>query len=45
VSGERMRSDTAAQPAVLAAPASRRAELAAALAGPDPAGVVIVARR
>ncbi len=39
-----MRADMAAQPAVLAALASRRAELAAELAGPEPAGVVIVAR-
>jgi glutamine---fructose-6-phosphate transaminase (isomerizing) len=39
-----MRSDMAAQPAVLAALAARSAELASALAGPEPAGVVIVAR-
>jgi glutamine---fructose-6-phosphate transaminase (isomerizing) len=44
VNGERMRSDMAAQPAVLAGLASRRAELAAALAGRAPAGVVLVAR-
>jgi glutamine---fructose-6-phosphate transaminase (isomerizing) len=44
VNGERMRADMAAQPAVLARLAARRAELTAALAGPEPAGVVIVAR-
>jgi glutamine---fructose-6-phosphate transaminase (isomerizing) len=44
VNGERMRADMAAQPAVLAGLAERRAELRSALAGPEPAGVVIVAR-
>jgi glutamine---fructose-6-phosphate transaminase (isomerizing) len=44
VNGERMRADMAAQPAVLARLAARRAELTAALAGPEPVGVVIVAR-
>jgi glutamine---fructose-6-phosphate transaminase (isomerizing) len=44
VNGERMRADMAAQPAVLAELAARRAELASALAGPEPVGVVIVAR-
>jgi glutamine---fructose-6-phosphate transaminase (isomerizing) len=39
-----MRADMAAQPAVLAGLAERRAELRSALAGPEPAGVVIVAR-
>jgi glucosamine--fructose-6-phosphate aminotransferase (isomerizing) len=44
MSGERMSADMAAQPAVLRGLASRRGELAAALAGADPAGVVVVAR-
>jgi glucosamine--fructose-6-phosphate aminotransferase (isomerizing) len=44
VTAERMRADMAAQPAVLRGLAARRAEIAAALAGPEPAGVVIVAR-
>jgi glutamine---fructose-6-phosphate transaminase (isomerizing) len=44
VNGERMRADMAAQPVVLAELAARRAELASALAGPEPVGVVIVAR-
>jgi glutamine---fructose-6-phosphate transaminase (isomerizing) len=39
-----MSADMAAQPAVLRRLAARRAELAAALAGEEPAGVVIVAR-
>jgi glutamine---fructose-6-phosphate transaminase (isomerizing) len=39
-----MRADMAAQPAVLRRLAGRRAELTEALAGPEPAGVVIVAR-
>jgi glucosamine--fructose-6-phosphate aminotransferase (isomerizing) len=44
VNGERMRADMAAQPAVLAGLAARRGEVRSALAGPEPAGVVIVAR-
>jgi glucosamine--fructose-6-phosphate aminotransferase (isomerizing) len=44
VTGERMRADMAAQPAVLRGLAGRRAEIAAAVGGPEPAGVVIVAR-
>jgi len=43
-SGERMRADMAAQPAVLRSLAARRAELIEALRGPAPVGVVIVAR-
>jgi glutamine---fructose-6-phosphate transaminase (isomerizing) len=39
-----MRADMAAQPDVLRALAARRPELVEALSGPDPAGVVIVAR-
>jgi glucosamine--fructose-6-phosphate aminotransferase (isomerizing) len=39
-----MRADMAAQPAVLRNLAARREEVAAALAGPEPAGVVVVAR-
>lgn len=39
-----MRADMAAQPAVLRNLAARREEIAAALAGPEPAGVVVVAR-
>ena len=42
--GERMVADMEAQPGVLRGLAARRGELFAALAGPDPAGVVIVAR-
>jgi glutamine---fructose-6-phosphate transaminase (isomerizing) len=44
VTAERMRADMAAQPAVLRGLAARRAEIAAALAGAEPAGVVVVAR-
>jgi glutamine---fructose-6-phosphate transaminase (isomerizing) len=44
VNGERMNSDMAAQPAVLRGLAARRAELVASLRGPEPAGVVVVAR-
>jgi glutamine---fructose-6-phosphate transaminase (isomerizing) len=39
-----MRADMAAQPAVIEGLTARRAELTAALRGPEPAGVVIVAR-
>ena len=39
-----MRADMAAQPAVIEGLAARREELTAALRGPEPAGVVIVAR-
>ena len=42
--GERMRADMAAQPGVLRSLAERREEIVAGLHGPDPAGVVIVAR-
>ena len=44
MTGERMRADMAAQPAVIEGLAARRAELIPALRGPEPAGVVIVAR-
>jgi glutamine---fructose-6-phosphate transaminase (isomerizing) len=44
VNGDLMRADMAAQPDVLRGLAARRAGLVAALAGPEPAGVVIVAR-
>jgi glutamine---fructose-6-phosphate transaminase (isomerizing) len=44
VTADRMRADMATQPAVLRGLAARRAELIAALRGPEPAGVVIVAR-
>jgi glutamine---fructose-6-phosphate transaminase (isomerizing) len=44
VNGEHMSADMAAQPTVLRALAARRGELVAALAGPEPAGIVIVAR-
>jgi glutamine---fructose-6-phosphate transaminase (isomerizing) len=44
VTGERMMADMASQPTVLRGLAARRAELIAALRGPEPAGVVIVAR-
>ena len=44
MTGERMRADMAAQPAVIEGLTARRAELTAALRGPEPAGVVIVAR-
>jgi glutamine---fructose-6-phosphate transaminase (isomerizing) len=44
VTGERMRADMAAQPAVIEALAARRAELTAVLGGPEPVGVVVVAR-
>jgi glucosamine--fructose-6-phosphate aminotransferase (isomerizing) len=44
VTAERMRADMAAQPAVLRGLVVRRAEIAAALAGAEPAGVVVVAR-
>jgi glucosamine--fructose-6-phosphate aminotransferase (isomerizing) len=44
LSGERMSSDMAAQPAVLRGLAARRAELVGSLRGPEPAGVVVVAR-
>jgi glutamine---fructose-6-phosphate transaminase (isomerizing) len=42
--GTRMAADMAAQPAVLAGLVGRRSELHAALAGPRPAGIVVVAR-
>jgi glucosamine--fructose-6-phosphate aminotransferase (isomerizing) len=44
VNGARMSADMAAQPGVLRELAGRRGELVAALAGPEPAGIVIVAR-
>ena len=42
--GERMSADMAAQPRVLGELAARRAEVAEALRGAEPAGIVIVAR-
>jgi glutamine---fructose-6-phosphate transaminase (isomerizing) len=44
MSETRMAADMAAQPGVLRGLASRRAEIVASLAGPEPAGVVVVAR-
>jgi glutamine---fructose-6-phosphate transaminase (isomerizing) len=44
MSGARMSADMAAQPAVLRRLVARRAEIVASLAGPEPAGIVVVAR-
>jgi glutamine---fructose-6-phosphate transaminase (isomerizing) len=44
MSASLMQQDMAAQPAVLAALAGRREEVIESLAGPEPAGIVIVAR-
>jgi glutamine---fructose-6-phosphate transaminase (isomerizing) len=44
VSGARMAADMAAQPEVLRRLAARRSEIAASLAGPEPTGIVVVAR-
>src|SRR5215211_9322615 len=44
MSGRLMELDMAAQPAVLASLAGRRDEIIESLAGPTPAGIVIVAR-
>jgi glucosamine--fructose-6-phosphate aminotransferase (isomerizing) len=44
MNGARMRADMAAQPAVLGRLAARRVEIVASLAGPEPTGLVIVAR-